>query len=81
MPDEHGKDYLRGFADGLHRAHDVAVEVTTYKREEAGEDIRGFLGMESADAEAHADTGECIASLVNSHIPRCPLFPQREPDY
>ena len=81
MPDEHAKRYLRGFADGLHRAHDVAVEVTTRKREEAGEDIKGFLGMEVQDAEAHADTGECIASLVNSQYPRCPLFPEQGPDY
>ena len=65
--------YKDGFVAGLERAVAVVNEVNDRKWEEAGRDIEGFLRLELEDARAHADTGGCIASLLNPRFPRCPF--------
>ena len=68
-------EYLRGLTDGLQRAKELVEYEFYISPEKALGNIRCFLSLEADDAASHADVGECIASLLNSHCPRCVLDP------
>ena len=73
-----GRTYEHGYAAGLRRAGEIAEWEFYVSPQNAIDNTRSFLELETQDAEAHADTGGCIASILNPMCPRCAVTPQVE---
>lgn len=75
------RTYERGFAAGLRRAWEIATWEFYVSPQNAMDNTRSFLELETLDADAHADTGGCIADVLNEGCPRCAETPSPWTDY